>query len=84
MRQEFYNSPIEVVCYFEKNEVRPLRFRWKNEIVKVHRTNGYWAKHEGTVLYHFFAVSDKFRNYYELQFNANSLEWHLRKIVDEI
>jgi len=84
LRQEFFNEQIDVVCSFSKNQIRPLRFRRKNETIVIATTNGYWAKHEGAVLLHFFAVSDTLGTYYELQLNSKSLEWHLRKVVDEI
>jgi len=44
---ESIHDPIEVITMFGNGKMRPIRFRWKNKIVKVAKVTGDWVRHEG-------------------------------------
>lgn len=83
MIQEFLDESVDVVCYFGK-KIKPLRFRRGKEIYKIKSVNGYWNKHVGNNMFHYFAVSTAQDVYFELELNSHNLKWKLKKIVDEI
>ncbi len=82
MTVEKYDDPIEVIFYSGLEELRPLKFKWNDRVIKVKSTNGYWNSYEGNKLYHFFAVSDESENYYELQ--CLDMKWKLIKMVFDV
>ena len=74
-------EPIEVITVFEKDDVKPLRFRWKGHVHKVLRVNRSWCVPllEGKA--HFFSVSTERPGSVELIFNTNNLNWYLNETI---
>ena len=79
--EERPDEPIEVIFFFGQDERRPVRFRWNNRVVRIATSKGYWHRREGITVCHYWAVTDHDGNYYELEMNADTLGWTLRRLV---
>ncbi|MDZ7314795.1 MAG: hypothetical protein ONB24_01600 [candidate division KSB1 bacterium] len=83
MKIEAVHEPIEVITYFDRNEIRPLRFRWRQRAYHVSSVNGVWRDVKGqTRLYHFH-VATKESGSFELIYNAADLSWMLGRVLLE-
>src|SRR5256885_4133087 len=70
---ESIHDPIEVITMFGNGKMRPIRFRWKNKIVKVAKVTGDWIRHEGQNKIPFFGVFGGRFGYYGVCYNANDI-----------
>ncbi|MCD4828514.1 MAG: hypothetical protein K8R90_03675 [Candidatus Cloacimonetes bacterium] len=78
---ERLDEPVEVIFYFGLDQKRPVRFRWDGRVIRIATSKGYWHRREGITVCHYWAVTDRDGNYYELELNADSLTWKLRRLV---
>ncbi len=73
------DESIRVGVAFDNCRVLPIWFMWRDRYYKVKAVTYTWRTNKGiSGLYH-YSVTDG-ANLYELQFNANTLEWLLGKI----
>ena len=77
---ESIHDPIEVITMFSGGTMKPIRFRWKNKIVKVAKVTGDWVRHEGQNKIHYFALLADSSDYYEICYNAKDMTWQLTRV----
>ena len=81
LEEERLDEPIEVIFYFGVDEKRPVRFRRGSDVIRIATAKGYWRRREGATVNHYWAVTDHAGTYYELELNADHLDWRLTRIV---
>ncbi len=81
MMPEDIFEPIEVITYFERGTLRPLRFRWKGTVYKISRVYSHWIVPRGNGREHHFSVSAGTPDSFELIFNTGDLNWQLARIA---
>ena len=77
---ESIHDPIEVITMFGNGQIRPIRFRWKNKIVKIAKVTGDWVRHEGQNRIHYFALLAANADYYEICYNTKEMTWQLTRV----
>jgi hypothetical protein len=77
---ELLNQPIEVLSLFAEGRVRPLRFRWRNRVVKVRRLTGEWVRQEGIGRVQYFSVLAENDDYFELAYDVDQGSWRLCRV----
>jgi hypothetical protein len=77
---ESIEEPIEVLGLFRGGVVQPLRFRWKNRVVRVSKVTGDWSVNDGRDRIHFFSVLGDNSDYYELSYHTRKLTWELSRV----
>ena len=81
MTHEEIFEPIEVITYFDRGTVRPLRFRWKGTVYKISRIYSHWIVSRGRGREHHFSVSADSPDHFELVFNTDDLNWQLARVA---
>jgi len=77
---ESLSDPVDVLTAFVDGRIRPLRFRWKGRVVRVHRVTGEWSRREGQSLLQYFAVEGGGgRDTYELCYDPRGPRWILSR-----
>ena len=71
---------IDVIAVFEKQAIRPVRFRWKGNIHKIARVTGAWRSREGEFAVRHFAVVDTKANFFELTYSERLTRWIISKV----
>lgn len=66
---------------FQKAQVEPLIFFWKDRKIKIDKINLVHTSKEGNTTLHHFSVSSE-GNYYRLQFNNITLKWILEQVEE--
>ncbi len=84
MEEERLDDPIEVIFYFGEKERRPVRFLWQGRVVRIATAKGYWQRREGVTVCHYWAVTDRNGNYYEIELNGDRLDWRLRRLIHSL
>ena len=74
------DDPVEVIAVFSHQQLRPLRFKWKDRVYKITRVTGTWKKLEGEYIVRFFAVLDEETNVFQLMYNERLTDWTLTKV----
>ena len=73
---EEINEPIDVLVGFNKKQVKPIVFRWRNKKYMIDRINLVHSSNEGKSKIYYFSVTDN-ANYFKLRFNSEELDWKL-------
>ena len=73
------NEKIRVLSLFEKGEVRPLLFSWRNRNYKILRTVFTYSKNLGREKVFYFSV-DTGGGVFELSFNREKFSWSIEKV----
>lgn len=71
---------IEVVALFERNSVKPCRFRWRGKVYKVARVTGDWESRLGEGRLRHFAVIDSAANCFQLCYDERHCTWQVAKV----
>ena len=77
---ESIDEAVEVLTLFAGGKASPLRFRWRNKVVKVSKVTGQWMRHEGESRLYFYSILADSSDYFELCYNARNLTWTLAKV----
>jgi hypothetical protein len=77
---ESLNQPIEVLSVFAEGRLRPLRFKWRNQVVRVSRVTGEWDRQEGIGLVRYFAVLAENSDYFELAYDVQQTRWRICRV----
>ena len=77
---ELVNQPIEVLTVFAEGKLRPLRFKWRNRVVRVRQVTGEWAREEGIGPVRYFAVLAETSDYFELAYDVGRSRWRLCRV----
>mgnify|MGYP005862775567 CR=1 FL=1 len=78
----FVDEDVRVGAAFDGRKVRPMWFKWRNRYYKIKTVSYSWCTNKGADRLHHYSVTDGM-TLYELQFNANTLEWTLGKVCTE-
>lgn len=73
---------IRVGAAFNNRRIMPVWFMWRGRYYRVRAVTYTWRTDQGIVRVHHYSVSDG-DNLYELQFNTDTLEWTLGKVIAE-
>ena len=76
---ESLNQPVDVLTAFLDGRIRPLRFRWKGLVVRVHRVTGEWTRREGASRLTYFSVEGVGAETFELCYDPRGPSWILCK-----
>lgn len=76
-------EPIDVISVFTNGRMRPLRFKWKNQVYPIEKVNSKWITNAGANRYYHFSVMAQGPNCFELCFDALNLSWTLNCIYLE-
>lgn len=72
------HEPVSVVAVFEKGQIKPILFRWKDKKISIESISFTWQTTQGKERFlHFTAVAS--HTLYELIFNVHSLVWKLEQ-----
>lgn len=77
---ESINEAVEVLTVFRPGSMSPLRFRWRNKVIKVSQVTGKWMRSEGETRLHYYSILADTSDYFELCFDATHLKWMLSKV----
>ena len=77
---EKLNEPISVLALFEDGRLRPLRFRWHNQVYRILKVTGHWIVHEGEHRHHYYAALCEGANLFEMSYDSRHTTWQLRSV----
>ena len=77
--EEIHES-IEVIAYFNGNNMRPLRFRWSGRAYRISQINSIWSTMKGNAKEYHFHVSTRESNSFELIYNNDIFEWKIGRV----
>jgi hypothetical protein len=77
---EAIDEPIEVLTLFRKGKVKPVRFKWKNRVVRVRRVTGDWTASAGRDRIHYFSVLGDGADYFEIAYHTGKMSWTLARV----
>lgn len=80
MTLETINEPVEVITYFDKTQMRPLRFRWRERAYRIVAVNGVWHDQRGRTRIYHFHVATRESGSFELIYNTDDLLWKIGRI----
>ena len=83
MRFETINETVEVIIYFDKTQMQPLRFRWRNRAYHISHVNGVWYDVVGRDREYHFHVATKESGSFELIYNTGGLLWKVGRVCFE-
>jgi len=75
------NEKIRVVSLFEKGQLKPLLFSWRNRNYKIVRQVFTYSKDIGKEKVFYFSV-DTNGGVFELSFNREKFSWEINKIFN--
>lgn len=76
-------EPIDVITYFQKGKIIPLKFRWNGRVYKVQQVNGCWKENQGYGQQYHFSVQVDGSDCFELLFDSNDFSWQLARVCLE-
>jgi hypothetical protein len=77
MTFEKINEPVEVIAHFDGKGINPLRFKWRDEVFKIHRIAHHWEQEQDHTKIVYFAVRTKNEDLFDLTFNSDNFVWTL-------
>ena len=83
MRFENIDDPIEVIALFRGGKLRPIKFRWKDWVLKVERVNGGWVSDEGRARFYHYSVMCSGPDVYEISYNSEKFNWRIDRVCME-
>ena len=73
-------EPIEVITVFSEGHVHPLRFKWRQRVIKVSKVTGEWVRSEGESRVQYYSVLGESSDYFELSYDPRKVQWTLMKV----
>ncbi len=83
MSYEEIDEPIAVITFFEQGKLHPLRFRWKGQVYRIKKVNGFWSVQDGLSRKYHFSVSANAPDCFELTFDTADFNWQLARVYLE-
>lgn len=74
------DETVSVLAHFEKGDMRPLRFYWKDREFKVTRVTGRWKAPQGDLWKRHFSVVDSADNVWHLTYEERNMRWAISKV----
>lgn len=79
---EKINEPVEVLVKFNRNQVVPTFFKWRNKTYRVDKISLIHKERQGGDKIYYFSVSDAV-NFFRLAFFTRDLSWRLEELYYE-
>ena len=79
---EKLNESIEVQVKFNRNQVLPEFFKWRNKTYRIEKINMVHKERDGNDKIYYFSVSDN-ANYFRLAFFTRDLTWRIQELFYE-
>lgn len=83
MAYQEIRDQIEVIVFFERGRLHPLRFRWNGRAYRIRRVNNSWSVQEGTSRRFHFSVTTNSTDCYELVLDVPDFKWELERVYLE-
>lgn len=81
---ETINETVQVIAYFDKKQMRPLRFLWRDRAYHIARVNSTWHDIVGRDREYHFHVATKESGSFELIYNTGGMWWKIGRVrVDD-
>ncbi|RPH89744.1 MAG: hypothetical protein EHM72_19975 [Calditrichaeota bacterium] len=80
MTFETIDEPIEVITYFDKKQMKPIRFRWRDRAYRVAAINGIWYDIKGRNREYHFHVATRESGSFELIYDSGDFVWKLGRV----
>ncbi len=77
------NAPIEVIVYFDKDKVHPVRFRWHDKVYRIDRILKQYKRGYGgweCVIFCCQGIINGQEKLFELEYYSEEMKWRLGKI----
>ena len=81
MQFQDVGEAVEVIAWFQRGKLCPLKFRWKGRVHPVKKINGDWETEIGEVRFRHFAVMSDGPDVVELSYNEHSYIWKLENVA---
>ncbi len=83
MAYEDLFEPIEVIVYFRKGRIIPLKFLWNDRPYVVKRVNARWKENLGAKEHIHFSVQSDGPDCFDLLFDTADYTWQLARVYLE-
>ena len=70
---------VKVMAVFEGSAVRPVKFRWKENVYHVSEVTYSWQSRSGADTIHHFSVTAGV-DLFELTYNKTTMDWSLENV----
>ena len=77
MSFEKINEPIEMIAHFDGKGIFPLRFKWRDEVFKIHKMVHRWEDEQDHIKIVHFSVRTKNEDLFDLTLNSYTFIWTL-------
>jgi hypothetical protein len=74
------DEQVSVIAVFERGDMRPYRFFWKDRAFRVSRVTGTWKAPKGDKWVRHFSVVDSADNVFFLTYDERSMRWAIGKV----
>ena len=74
------DEQVSVTVIFERGEIRPLRFYWKDRSSQVSRVTGRWKAPQGDTWKRHFSVVDTADHVFHLTYEERNIRWAISKV----
>jgi hypothetical protein len=81
MQFQDVGEAVEVIALFRDGRLSPLKFRWKQRVLRVRQVNSDWESEIGTTRFRHFAVMSDGPDVFELSYNEQNFVWKLEKVA---
>lgn len=84
MTFEQINEAIQVITYFDRERMRPLRFRWRDRTYRIKSIHSAWHDVVGRDRVYHFYVATRESGSFELIYNTGGFLWTIGRVcVDD-
>ena len=77
MTFEKINESIEMIAHFDGKKIYPLRFKWRDEVYKIHKITHSWEEEKDHIKTVHFSVRTKNEDLFDLTFSSKDFIWTL-------
>jgi hypothetical protein len=77
---EAIDEPIEIITLFRNGKVVPMRFRWRNRVIRIRRVAGDWSSNSGRDRVHYFSVIGESTDCFEIAYDMSKMSWTLARV----
>lgn len=74
---EAIQEPIEVLAAFNKGQIKPLSFKWRQRVYKIAKVTQKWSSPAGKYRLHHFGIVDTQENFFEICYSEEDLSWSM-------
>ncbi|OGC87305.1 MAG: hypothetical protein A2142_03260 [candidate division Zixibacteria bacterium RBG_16_48_11] len=70
-------EPIEVLAVFNKKQIKPLSFKWRQRVYKIARVTQQWSSPAGKYKLYHFGIVDTSDNFFEICYSEEDFGWSI-------